>query len=131
MSDCCGERLGDAIEDMESGRSIGAVVLAVLVSQILIFAGTAFSYIAGVNTFFNYPEALNQQAAIGFGAAMGRVRSRCCELRHWSDLRCDRLGAGWDYFQSARIRFPAEDNRNVNADDCPPESGGQRHRVLR
>jgi len=53
------------------GGSIGAVVLAVLVSQILIFAGTAFSYIAGVNTFFNYPEALNQQAAIGFGAAMG------------------------------------------------------------
>jgi hypothetical protein len=45
-------------------------VLAVLVSQILIFAGTAFSYIAGVDTFFNFPEALNQQAAIGFGAAM-------------------------------------------------------------
>ena len=53
------------------GDAITAVVLAVLVSQILIFAGTAFSYIAGVNTFFNYPEALNQQAAIGFGAAMG------------------------------------------------------------
>jgi hypothetical protein len=53
------------------GAAIGAVVLAVLVSQILIFAGTAFSYIAGVNTFFNFPEALNQQAAIGFGAAMG------------------------------------------------------------
>ena len=52
------------------GASISAVVLAVLVSQILIFAGTAFSYIAGVNTFFNFPEALNQQAAIGFGAAM-------------------------------------------------------------
>jgi hypothetical protein len=53
------------------GASITAVVLAVLASQILIFAGTAFSYIAGVDTFFNYPEALNQQAAIGFGAAMG------------------------------------------------------------
>jgi hypothetical protein len=52
------------------GASITAVVLAVLVSQILIFAGTAFSYIAGVHTFFNFPEALNQQAAIGFGAAM-------------------------------------------------------------
>jgi hypothetical protein len=52
------------------GASISAVVLAVLVSQILIFAGTAFSYIAGVHTFFNFPEALNQQAAIGFGAAM-------------------------------------------------------------
>jgi hypothetical protein len=46
-------------------------VLAVLVSQLLIFAGTAFSYISGVDTFFNYPEALNQQAAVAFGAAMG------------------------------------------------------------
>jgi hypothetical protein len=52
------------------GDAITAVVLAVLASQILIFAGTAFSYIAGVDTFFNYPEALNQQAAIAFGAAM-------------------------------------------------------------
>src|SRR5438477_6618926 len=52
------------------GGSVAAVVLAVLVSQILIFAGTAVSYLAGANTFFNYPEALNQQAAIGFGAAM-------------------------------------------------------------
>ncbi|HET9132348.1 MAG TPA: hypothetical protein VFO86_15435 [Terriglobia bacterium] len=53
------------------GEAITAVVLAVLVSQILIFAGTAFSYIAGVDTFFNYPEALNQQTAVAFGAAMG------------------------------------------------------------
>ena len=52
------------------GGSIVAVVLAVLASQILIFAGTAFSYIAGADTFFNFPEALNQGAAIGFGAAM-------------------------------------------------------------
>jgi hypothetical protein len=52
------------------GGSITAVVLAVLVSQILIFAGTAFSYLAGVDTFFNFPQALNQQEAVGFGAAM-------------------------------------------------------------
>jgi len=52
------------------GGSMTAVILAVLASQILIFAGTAFSYLAGLNTFFNFPEALNQQAAIGFGAAM-------------------------------------------------------------
>ena len=52
------------------GGSATAVVLAVLVSQVLIFAGTAGSYLAGVNTFFNFPEALNQQAAVGFGAAM-------------------------------------------------------------
>jgi|SRR6185295_1348670 len=52
------------------GGSVTAVVLAVLVSQILIIAGTAVSYLAGVETFFNFPEALNQQTPIGFGAAM-------------------------------------------------------------
>ena len=52
------------------GGSVTAVVLAVIVSQILIFAGTAVSYMAGINTFFNFPEALNQQSPIGFGAAM-------------------------------------------------------------
>jgi hypothetical protein len=52
------------------GGSIAAVVLAVVVSQILIFSGTAFSYLAGIDTFFNYPEAPNLQAAVGFGAAM-------------------------------------------------------------
>jgi hypothetical protein len=52
------------------GGSITAVVLAVFVSQVLIFAGTAFSYLAGVDTVFNFPEALNQTAAVGFGAAM-------------------------------------------------------------
>jgi len=52
------------------GGSIAAVVLAVVVSQILIFAGTAFSYLAGIQTLFNYPEALNQSAAVPFGMAM-------------------------------------------------------------
>lgn len=52
------------------GGSITAVVLAVLVSQILIFAATAVSYLAGVDTFFTFPEALNQTAAVSFGAAM-------------------------------------------------------------
>jgi hypothetical protein len=63
--------VGRRYQDYRIGEAITAVVLAVLVSQILIFAGTAFSYIAGVNTFFNYPEALNQQTAVAFGAAMG------------------------------------------------------------
>jgi len=52
------------------GGSIQAVVLAVIVSQALIFTGTAISYLGGFNTFFNFPEALNQQTPIGFGAAM-------------------------------------------------------------
>lgn len=52
------------------GGAVTAVVLAVFVSQVLIVGGTAFSYLAGVDTVFNFPEALNQQARVGFGAAM-------------------------------------------------------------
>ena len=53
------------------GGSISVAVLAVAVSQILIFAGTAISYLAGVNTFFNFGEALNQPGVIvPFGTAM-------------------------------------------------------------
>jgi hypothetical protein len=53
------------------GGSIVAVVLAVAASQVLIYAGTAFSYIAGVNTFFNFGEALNQPGVdVAFGVAM-------------------------------------------------------------
>jgi hypothetical protein len=43
--------------------SIAAVVLAVAVSQVLIFAGTAISYVTGINTLFNFGEALNQPGA--------------------------------------------------------------------
>ena len=52
------------------GGSVVAVVLAVLASQILIWLGTAFSYLAGVNTVFNFPEALNAPGPIGFAQAM-------------------------------------------------------------
>ena len=53
------------------GGAIAAVVLAVLVCQLLIVAGTAFSYVTGTNTFFNFGEALNQPGAtLSFGAAM-------------------------------------------------------------
>jgi hypothetical protein len=53
------------------GGSIAAVVLAVAVSQILIFAGTTISYITGINTLFNFGEALNQPGVtVSFAAAM-------------------------------------------------------------
>jgi hypothetical protein len=56
------------------GGAVTAVVLAVAVSQLLILLGTAFSYIAGVDTFFNFPEALNAPGPVPFGTAMvGRV----------------------------------------------------------
>jgi len=41
-------------------------------SEIVIFLSTAISYALGVQTFFNYPRALNVEAAIGIGAAMTR-----------------------------------------------------------
>jgi hypothetical protein len=55
------------------GEAITAVVLAVAVSQILIFAGTALSYITGTNTLFSFGEALNRpDATVAFGEAMIR-----------------------------------------------------------
>jgi hypothetical protein len=53
------------------GASIGAVVLAVLVAQVMIFAGTLVSYLAGINTLFTFPEALNQAGpTVPFAMAM-------------------------------------------------------------
>ena len=41
------------------------------VSQVVVFSSTAISYLAGMDTFFNYPTALNVEEAIPFGKAMG------------------------------------------------------------
>jgi len=51
-----------------------ALVLGALlgaISQAVIFASTAVSYILGMDTFFNAPRALNVEQAIPFGQAMG------------------------------------------------------------
>lgn len=51
-----------------------ALVLGALlgaVSQAVIFLSTAVSYIAGIDSFFNEPRALNVTEAIPFGQAMG------------------------------------------------------------
>lgn len=50
--------------------SLGA--LFGLLSQIVIFASTAASYLLGLETYFNHPKALNVPAAIPFGEAMAR-----------------------------------------------------------
>jgi len=51
--------------------SIAVAVLAVAASQILIYLGTAFSYLAGIDTFFNFGEALNRPGeTLPFAAAM-------------------------------------------------------------
>jgi len=62
--------VGRRFKGYSIGGSVTTVVLAVIVSQILIFLGTAVSYAIGADTFFTFPEALNQTAAVGFGAAL-------------------------------------------------------------
>ena len=54
------------------GGSIVAVLLVVIVSQVLIFAGTALSYMAGIDTLFTFPEALNSTVPVAFGEALVR-----------------------------------------------------------
>ena len=62
---------GRRIRNYSVGGSVQTVLLAVVVSQVLIFLGTAGSYLAGAQTFFNYPQALNQTVPVGFGTALG------------------------------------------------------------
>ena len=59
--------LGYGIRD-----SVTAVLIVTVVAQILIFAATALSYQAGVDTLFNFPEALNSAGPVSFGEAMVR-----------------------------------------------------------
>ena len=52
-------------------RAITFGVTAAVVSQLVIMISTAVSYMAGMETFWNAPRALNQEAAVGLGQAMG------------------------------------------------------------
>ena len=54
------------------GGSITAVVLIIIASQILIFGGTALSYMAGIDTLFTFPEALNSASPVPFSEALVR-----------------------------------------------------------
>lgn len=47
---------------------IGALLGAL--SQVVIFASTAISYVAGMETFWNHPRALNAETAVPFGEAL-------------------------------------------------------------
>jgi hypothetical protein len=54
----------------------GAILLAMtlgLVSQLLVFAATVFSYLVGIQSAFNHPMALNQVGvtSVPFGVALG------------------------------------------------------------
>ena len=54
-----------------AGGAIQVGVLIGLASQILIFSGTAFSYLTGINTYFNNPIAITGLPdPVSFGTAM-------------------------------------------------------------
>ena len=53
------------------GEGVQTAVTIVLVSQILVWTATAISYLAGINTFFNYPVAITgSPEPVSFGTAM-------------------------------------------------------------
>ncbi len=55
-------------------RILQAVTLAMLLGflgQLVVFLSTVASYAVGIDTYFNHPKALNQEAAVGFAQAMG------------------------------------------------------------
>ncbi len=52
-------------EGLRVGTAIG------LSSQILIFSATVVSYLLGAETYFNHPTALNVEAAVPLGQAIG------------------------------------------------------------
>ena len=55
-------------------RILQAVTLAMLLGflgQVVVFLSTVASYALGIDTYFNHPKALNQEAAVGFAQAMG------------------------------------------------------------
>jgi hypothetical protein len=51
-------------------RAIGLTATLAVVSQLVILVSTALSYLLGIETYFNAPQALNVPAPIPFGQAM-------------------------------------------------------------
>lgn len=57
--------------DLKRALILGATIG--FITQLVVFASTAISYMLGLHTFFNAPEAIARQSApIAFGAAMGQ-----------------------------------------------------------
>ncbi|HXB53457.1 MAG TPA: hypothetical protein VN461_01675 [Vicinamibacteria bacterium] len=55
-------------------RILPAVGLAMtfgVISQLVVLLSTVVSYLLGIHSYFNYPTALNQPAAVPFGLALG------------------------------------------------------------
>lgn len=53
---------------LKEAATLGATIG--VVTQVVIFASTAISYLLGLSTLWNAPTALNQTEAVAFGAAM-------------------------------------------------------------
>lgn len=51
-------------------RALAIGALLGIISQVVIFASTAISYMGGMETFWNYPRALNATEPVAFGDAM-------------------------------------------------------------
>jgi hypothetical protein len=55
-------------------QALVTVAILALYAQLIVLVSTAVSYLAGIESYFNYSEALNVQDAIPMGQAMvGRV----------------------------------------------------------
>ena len=52
-------------------QAVALTMLLGLLGQVVIFLSTVASYALGIDSYFNDPKALNQQAAVGFAQAMG------------------------------------------------------------
>jgi hypothetical protein len=51
-------------------RAVGYAMFMAVVAQLVILASTAVSYLAGVDSYFNHPAALNRTEPVAFGYAM-------------------------------------------------------------
>jgi hypothetical protein len=51
-------------------QAVGLAMLLGLSSQVVILLATVASYALGLDTYFNHPRALNQEAAVGLGQAL-------------------------------------------------------------
>jgi hypothetical protein len=59
-----------AFKGYRIGQAVMLGVIMAVVSQLVILISTAVSYMAGMETYFNAPRALNVEEAVGFGQAM-------------------------------------------------------------
>jgi hypothetical protein len=51
-------------------RAAGFAMFLAVSAQVVVLVSTAVSYLTGIDSYFNHPVALNQEAAVGFGRAM-------------------------------------------------------------